>query len=202
MTIAVYGRNTLAGAKRIVFDEGINIAPSYKSKRERLIELAAQWNDRHLPVDKKKAVAVRKAKVRRKRHVPILPAVEMEEGAAEATRILNRNGMPGWARDIVIRVAKVHGVSPLDVATSCRKRDVIPARNEVYYLLRTMVSPVTGNELSYPMIAKWFGRDHTGVLWGAARHARDNDLPPVGSFDVEKAGEIKRKRHQAKRWLR
>lgn len=46
MTIAVCGRATMANAKRIVFDEGLTIAPRKKTGREQAIELSLRWIDR------------------------------------------------------------------------------------------------------------------------------------------------------------
>lgn len=192
---AVSGKHTMAGAKRFVFDEGINIAPRCKSPRERLIDMAAQWNDRHPPVDKRQAADARKAKLRRKRPA-VPPAVKMAAETQVAIQILNRNGMPVWARDIALRVAGARGVSMLDVVTRCRRRDVVPARNEIFYLLRAASSPITGMSPSYPQIAKWFDRDHTGILWGAAKYAHDHGLPAFSEFDYSRHSAHKRERHQ------
>lgn len=193
---AVSGKHTMAGAKRFVFDDGINIAPRCKSPRERLIELSAQWNDRHQPVDKRQAASACKAKVRRPRPEPLPSAIQLGVEQEAAVQIVNRYGMPGWAREIVLRISEAHGVSPLDVVTQCRRRNVVPARNEIFYLLRATASPLTGMHPTYPQVAKWLGRDHTGVLWGAAKHAHDHGLPAFSEFDYSRHSAHKRERHQ------
>lgn len=186
-------RNTEANAKHFVPDEGINIAPRCKSARERIVELASQWNERRKPAAPRQASAPRKAKARTPVKTPTVVRIEQE--TAQAVQIMSDCGMPGWAREVVLNVSKAHKVSPLSVMTRCRKRNVVPARNEAFYLLRSTPSPVTSMVASYPQIASWFGRDHTGVLWGAAKHASEHGLPPITGYDYERHSAIKRERH-------
>lgn len=124
----------------------------------------------------------------------MLPTYLPEADTAEALRLLNGRGMPSWAREIVIRISKAHAMSPLDIVMVCRARDVVAVRYEIFYVLKTTASPVSGQEPSYPQIGKWFLREHTGILWGVATHARNNGLPPVGNYDLDAATSRKRKR--------
>lgn len=183
---------TMAGAQQVVVDEGLTIAPHATSKRDRLIEMSRRWNEAHLTVEHKPRSTARKARKPRRRRVALPAVVNIDVETQEAIYIANRHGMPTWARDIVVRVAKVRGVSPLDIVTSCRSRAIVPVRNEVFYVLRQTPSPVHGEIPSYPQIAKWFGRDHTGVLWGAVKHANANGLPTSSNMDLEKSIERKR----------
>ena len=190
-------RNTEASAKHFVPDEGINLAPRCKSPRERIIELAAQWNDRRKPEAPRQALEPRKAKVRVPVKTPTIVRIEHE--TAEALQIMSDCGMPVWAREIVLSVSRAHKVSPLSIMTRCRKRNVVQARNEAFYRLRSTPSPVTSMIASYPQIASWFGRDHTGVLWGAAKHASEHGLPAMTDYDYGHHSEQKRLRHQINR---
>lgn len=195
--VASYAR-TMAGAREVFVDDGLNIAPRYKSPRERVIELAASWNERHQPHETVKPRRACKAKPRFRPMT--VPAHVPEQDTAEALRILSRCGMPGWAREIVIRIAKVRGVSPLDIASVCRTRRVVPVRNEIFYTLKTMPSPVTGREQSYPQIASWFGREHTGIMYGAVRHAAAHGLDRPGGFNLD--GALDRRRVRALEYTR
>lgn len=106
---------------------------------------------------------------------------------------------PQWLRDLVFSIAEKHGIDASLIVGRDRRRFVVAARNEVFYLARFHVLP--SGTPSFPNIARWFGREHTAVIFGAARHAYLNDLPPVSTMDV--ATRIERCRVNAnKSWKR
>lgn len=175
---------TMAGARSVVVDDGINIAPPARSKRDRIIEMSRRWNEAHKPIEVKKPTRRRKLR----------PATNIADETKEAIRFLKGHGMPEWAQEIVREVANDHGISPL-VLIGSRSRRVVPVRNEVFYRLRMGASPVLGEHPSYPQIAGWFGRDHTGVLWGATKHAFAHGLERPSNIQLEALSE--RKRRQA-----
>lgn len=84
-----------------------------------------------------------------------------------------------------------------DIMSDCRKRITVKARNEIIYRLR-LLEPMP----SFPMIGKWMGRDHTSCMWAVARHARDNNLPSITTYDSEKVRKnnaAARARHRLKK---
>lgn len=99
--------------------------------------------------------------------------------AMDPLRPLRRSGFPAWAIDIVCRVAEKHNISPLRLVASTHRSIVVDARHEAIYEIKR-AKPA----LSSTQIGKWFGRDHTSVLYGMARHAANNDLPPMCGFDA------------------
>lgn len=76
----------------------------------------------------------------------------------------------------IAKVAAAHGVPVNRVMGDSRKRPVVLARYEAYYLLRKT------RGLSYPRIAAIFDRDHTSVIHGIGRHLTVNriDDPKLG----------------------
>lgn len=147
---------TMAGARQIVQDNEPGIPP----RRAKLIDMAARWRAEQA---KKNAQPPRVAPLR-----------------VDGCRL-----MPQWAADVVAEVAAVHSVKPEQLLSKSRLVKVVCARNEVFYRLRDMVSPVTGARASFPQIAAWFGREHTGVMWGAARHAVKNELPLLSALNMD-----------------
>ncbi|WP_144378504.1 hypothetical protein [Mesorhizobium amorphae] len=179
---------TMAGARAIVVDEGLTIAPPAKSKRERIIEMSRRWNEAHRPAEVEKPCRRQRKK----------PDVDMTEETKQAISMLKRHGMPEYAQEIVLRVAEEHGVSPLALAAENRSQRIVPIRYEVFYRLKTTPSPTIGVLPSYPQIGRWFGREHTGVLWGATKHAAENDLPKPSNLNLEHSAKSKRARALAR----
>lgn len=106
--------------------------------------------------------------------------------------------LPRWAVEMIADIAEKHGVTPSDIMAATRRHKVVAARNEVFYLLKITVSPVTGKTASYPKVAEWMCREHTGVLYGAAKHAMLHGLPSASNFGVER--KITRSRESALKW--
>jgi hypothetical protein len=170
MTIAAYGRFTEAGiAKRA-------------AQRAKAIETECE------------AVQPKRAPVA----VPVAERVIVPATDTDALRMMKRNLMPFWARTIVMAAAEIHRVDPGDIIGRSRRRAIVLVRNEVWYRIKLTASPVTGEIPSYPTIGKWFGRDHSSIIYGAARHAFENGLPSPSNMDPEKL--ITRKKHRALEW--
>lgn len=116
----------------------------------------------------------------------------------EALRTMRRRGMPLWARNIVATVSELHRQDMGDVIGRSRKRKHVSARNEAWYILRTTPSPVLKTTPSYMQIGRWFGRDHSSIIFGACHHALENSLPSPSGVDPEKL--VIRKRRRAIEW--
>jgi chromosomal replication initiation ATPase DnaA len=87
---------------------------------------------------------------------------------------------PEWVVDIVEKVSHERGVSLLDIIGPSRHRLVVAARHQAIYEIMRM-KPT----LSSPIVGRWFDRDHSAVLYAAAKHATINDLDPVVGFDAQ-----------------
>lgn len=150
MTIAVYGRNTLAGAKRIVFDEGINIAPRAPSSRERLITLSRRWQatqERKEEAAKAIEDAIERAR-RLHRKIP-RPYVDPVAGTSP--------------RKLIAMVAAWHGVGELDVMGKDRRRNAVDARHDAVVAVY-LNCKIDGRRYSLTELGRVFGIDHTSAL--------------------------------------
>lgn len=68
-------------------------------------------------------------------------------------------------RDIVKQVCDKHRITPMDIRSRHRARDIVAARYEAFYRLREETA------LSFPNIAKKMGNfDHTTAIHGYQRH--------------------------------
>jgi chromosomal replication initiation ATPase DnaA len=67
---------------------------------------------------------------------------------------------------IIAQVCDRHGVAVDEVMGRSRYKRICLARKEAYAMLRE-------EKLSFPTIARMFGRDHTTVVDGVQRHRRD-----------------------------
>ena len=67
---------------------------------------------------------------------------------------------------ILEEVAAKHGLAPTAILSVRRQVSLVRARHEAFY---RCVYETTN---SYPTIGRFFGRDHTTVLYGARRHGQ------------------------------
>ena len=72
------------------------------------------------------------------------------------------------------------GYDPREIVGVDVCRDVSHARHEVMRTVRDEITMPNGKPPSYPLIGRWFGRDHTTVIPGV-RKARErmNDNSPA-----------------------
>ncbi len=90
-------------------------------------------------------------------------------------------------REIVVAVAKEYGLSPLDIISHRRTRNVTGPRQLVMYI----ASRFTPMALS--KIGRALGRDHTTVLNGARRIAKFLGMgEPVTADDIGRVSELVR----------
>lgn len=106
--------------------------------------------------------------------------------------LLRRRGVPQPVRAIILEAADRHGVPPLAVVNDVRIWRVVAARHEAMYLVKA-----DGPMRSTTTIGGWFGKDHTSVLFGIAKHAELNDLPRLVGYDYRHAVEYKRRTSRA-----
>ena len=69
-----------------------------------------------------------------------------------------------WRHDL-FDVARKHGVTPRDITSHFRDKNLVAARHELFWRLRTE------RNYSFPRIAMLLGRDHSSVIHGFKRHA-------------------------------
>jgi chromosomal replication initiation ATPase DnaA len=101
--------------------------------------------------------------------VEVLARRAAEKKAREEAIEWLRNHPPHWS-SIVKQVAKKHGLKSSDLLGPARFKNIVLARNEAFYRMRTEIS-VNGEPLSFPQIAKRFHKDHSSVLHGFYKHA-------------------------------
>lgn len=128
------------------------------------------------------------AKVRERRAAE---ATAAEIAAREAEIIANnikvirgvgRIRMPLWAAQIVMDVAGKHGIEPVHIISKSRTVAHVRARNEAYHEIRAAKGHTAP---SFPRMGDWFNRDHTGIIWGCARHAQMNGLRSQTRMNIE-----------------
>lgn len=106
-------------------------------------------------------------------------AQQIEHDRRQALQLLQDiaavRSIPAAVVDIIIEMANVYEVpAHLLVASKPRSRVIAPARFAAIYTIRA-----SNPNRSFETIGRWFGTDHTSVLYAAKRHAQINDLPQV-----------------------
>lgn len=87
----------------------------------------------------------------------------------------------GRMRDeIVSGVAKRHGITVTVMRSTTQCTEVARARWEAMYRLHEELG------MSKSRIARYFGRDHTTVMHGIAKHAHIHHGGPMSKWDVNK----------------
>lgn len=85
--------------------------------------------------------------------------------------------MPERIYGVVVRRSWELNCDPRRVLSSDVTQRVSHARHEVMRTVRDEITMPNGRPPSYPLIGRWFGRDHTTVIPGirkARERARDN----------------------------
>ncbi|WP_165358297.1 helix-turn-helix domain-containing protein [Mesorhizobium sp. Pch-S] len=117
-----------------------------------------------------------------------------KKGRAELRRVGTKKcvhrGMPQWAIDIVQEIAERLGACISDIADSTRTSLVVAARNEAMYRVKERKP-----SLSSTQIGKWFGRDHTSVLFAIASYQEATGADPLVGYNIN----IARRRNAALR---
>jgi len=80
--------------------------------------------------------------------------------------------MPERVKDAVIKRSWELGYDPRSVLSATVYREISHARHEVMRTIRSEIIMPNGRPPSYPLIGKWFGRDHSSVIYGV-RLARE-----------------------------
>ena len=80
--------------------------------------------------------------------------------------------MPQRVKDAVIKRSWELGYDPRSVLSPVCHREISHARQEVMRTIRSEIIMPNGRPPSYPLIGKWFGRDHSTVVYGV-RSARE-----------------------------
>ena len=75
------------------------------------------------------------------------------------------------AQSIMRDACRKHGITMEELRGTTRRRDIVHARQECFYRMRTEVTAL-GRPLSLPRIARLFGRDHSTIVHGIERHAQ------------------------------
>jgi len=115
----------------------------------------------------------------------------LKKGEARVGRgMFKRRFMPEWAIELTQKAAYDHGVSLADIAGPGRTKVVVLARHQAIYDIM-IVKPA----LSSTQLGRWFSKDHSAILYAAAKHAYLNDLPPAVGYNA--AGKMARMRKNA-----
>lgn len=83
-------------------------------------------------------------------------------------------GLPAWRR-IILEVAIKHNVMPAEMLSAQRAYNLVAARHEVMYRLKTETT------MSLPAIGKKLGKDHTTVLHGVRKHKARMEAANAGT---------------------
>lgn len=141
VTIAVSSRHTMAGAQRIVVDDGFRVKRPYR--RERLIALSQRWQ------------AAQNA--RQRTAAAISEVIERTKRQHRRTRPGNHGANP---HKIIAMVAAWHGIGPRDVLSKSR-RDVIVAAKHDAVAAVYLNCKIDGRRYSLTDLARVFDVDHT-----------------------------------------
>lgn len=87
------------------------------------------------------------------------------ESARGADNAPSGRAIPPRVRAIIRSAALEHGVTPADILGDSRSRKITRARWEAMEACRELVMP-GGDNPSFPQIGRWFGRDHSTVMYG------------------------------------
>lgn len=133
-----------------------------------------------LAAERKSAAEIRKAKppltVRDRK---VLAEKHCEKMDADT---LFAMAAPPWVKDIVAEVCAEHGISISLLLGKRKTKAVAMARHDAYYRTRKADGR---NRPSLPMMGRWFGREHTAVMHGIARHAETHGLPNLTDYDLQ-----------------
>lgn len=150
---------TMAGARAIVVDEGLTIAPPAKSKRERIIEMSRRWNEA-----RGKVVPIRPAPL------PLPDPVEIEQREMEAERQANlaelhRTPVERRAsvKEVITRVAAWHDLSYAEIIADGRFRHIVVARRDAVVAV-WLNCRIEGKPPTLASLSRAFNKDHTGIL--------------------------------------
>lgn len=111
-----------------------------------------------------------------------LTARLMQQEQDRTAKVMSNRRIPLWVREIIREVSAKHDISPGEMISDSRRRNVIVARNEAIYLVKSVKMA-----LSSPVIGRWFGKDHTTILHCLSSHAAKYDLPKLTGFDLPNA---------------
>jgi len=95
--------------------------------------------------------------------VPVVTPKKKPKRVSLVERMLREKFPRAGVSATVMAVCKSHDVAPMLVAGTCRTKDVVAARNEIF-------SRLWEGGLSVERIGHAFGKDHTTVLHGIRRH--------------------------------
>lgn len=87
--------------------------------------------------------------------------------------------LPEWVRCIVRDAAEKHSVRMSDILSPSRARAVVRARCEALYFTKDSKPWLSSSQLG-----KWFGRDHTSVLFSIARHSEHTGATRLTTYDL------------------
>lgn len=100
-----------------------------------------------------------------------------EQERKQAADKMHLRSVPKWVADIIFETAKEHGASPFDIVGESRKYRDVDCRAEAIYRIKDKRP-----SLSSPRIAKWFGKDHTSILYALSYHSRRTGLPRLSNY--------------------
>lgn len=114
---------------------------------------------------------------------PELSAVRAECARKPKAVAINDNwtlAVPKWVNAELRAVARSHNVTAREIVGDIRTKRIVAARNELFYRLR-----MNKREPAWGQLGRWFGRDHTAIMYAASVYASAHNLPIRGGLSVE-----------------
>lgn len=157
MTVTNFGFHSLSTspARQRIIDAGL----AFQARKKQAEEQAAQEHERIiLTVDQANMEIDRRIEQQRAEERRRILTFRHEEAFGMTHRRIKT------MREIVDAVAWKHNVTTADILGPGRRRDIVAARMEAYWLCSKKT------RCSLPQIGKFFDRDHTTVLHGIRVH--------------------------------
>lgn len=111
------------------------------------------------------------AKLARREAMAAAAREKQRARAAEMFRVIPVRVGSRSISEIIVEVARSHGVSLNDILCAGRSRDIVRIRHEAMYLC------ARDTPHSLPAMGRRFCRDHTTIIHGIRQHAKRNGLP-------------------------
>lgn len=98
------------------------------------------------------------------------PEPEPVEVVAEEAAIEDDTPLTAWS--VKRAICKKYRLTIDELRSTARRKDIVRARHECFYLMRYEVPWIGQQGMSLHAIARQFGRDHTTILHGIRQHTR------------------------------
>lgn len=105
------------------------------------------------------------------REIDLLETIEKMQAQINALTIKHETMRPPRVQAIVDQVCQEVGLTEMQVFSASRFAPLVEARQRIWWEIRQLSTPM-GDPFSYPMIGKWFKKDHTTILHGVQEYEK------------------------------